>query len=755
VADVRWRTPAEPEAVERKLAAILAADVVGYSRLMAADEKGTHARLKTLRKGFIEPKTAEHHGRTVKLMGDGALVEFASVVDAVECAVAIQQGVAERQAEVPADQRIAFRIGINIGDIIIEDGDIYGGGVNIAARLEALAEPGGICVARNVYNQVKDKVEFGFAPMGEHAVKNIPEPVVVYRLLTHPGMAARTSGLRPPGMPTWRWIALAVAGLVLFSAGGVVVWLQPWQRSAEAPIEADAPPLPDKPSIAVLPFDNLSDDPEEEYFADGLTDDLITDLSKISGLFIIARNSVFAYKDQAVEISEVARDLGVRYVLEGSVRRAGERVRINAQLIDGTTGGHVWAERYDRDYADIFAVQDQVIREIAEALSVQLTESEQTQVARLPTRSLEAYDYYLRAEQEQHSPEGDIGLLRALGLYERAIALDHDFADAYAGYARAAAYLWKSSYDVAMAGAVARKRLYETAGQALALSPQLPKAHAVLAEAQLVAGEHEAAIQSARRAVDFGPSDAEAYATLASVLAYAGMPAEAVAAAETAFRLNPKPPAATLLTAGFALFLDRQVERAIEKLEQARDLAPELNEPHTFLAMAYAQNGRTEEAKHEVEVLLERVPSYSVEFERVMLAHLRREEDLKRCLEGLRKAGFPEWPFGYEAPDGRRIGESEGRALTFGQTWRGQHELATPFIAQISQGGTVAFRDPSSLRTGQFFWRDDMLCYQSEDTLLGRPNCGFLYRDDKEVGQTRYDYVYVNALSLLHFSIAQ
>ncbi|HXV28838.1 MAG TPA: hypothetical protein VD840_00755, partial [Sinorhizobium sp.] len=399
---------------------------------------------------------------------------------------------------------------------------------------------------------------------------------------------------------------------------------------------------------------------------------------------------------------------------------------------------------------------DQVIREIVGALSVQLTESEQTQVARLPTRSLEAYDYYLRAEQEQHSPEGDIGLLRALGLYERAIALDHDFADAYAGYARAAAYLWTRSYDVAMAGAVARKRLYEAAGQALALSPQLPRAHAVLAEAQSVAGEHAAAIQSARRAVEFGPSDAEAYATLASVLAYAGMPAEAVATAETALRLNPKPPAATLLTAGFALFLDKQDERAIQKLEQARDLAPELNEPHMFLAMAYAQSGRTEEAKYEVEVLLQRVPSYSVEFDRVMLAHLlRREEDLKRSLEGLRKAGIPEWPFGYEGPEGHRIGESEGRVLTFGQTWQGQHELATPFIAQISQDGTVAFRDPSSFRTGQFFWRDDMLCYQSEDFMLGRPSCGFLYRDDKEVGQTRYDYVYVNAVSLLHFSIVQ
>jgi adenylate cyclase len=246
----------------RRLAAILAADVVGYSRLMAADERGTHARLKALRQDFIEPKIAEHHGRIVKLMGDGALVEFGSVVDAVECAAAIQTGVAEREVEVPDDQRIAFRIGLNIGDIIIEDDDIYGDGVNVAARLEALAEPGGICVSRNVYNQVKNKVEFGFEPMGEHRVKNIPEPVVVYRVLTDPGLAAKTLGLKRAGTPRWRWAALSALSVALLGAGVVAVWLQPWQ-STGALHEADAPPLPDKPSIAVLPFDNLSDDPEE------------------------------------------------------------------------------------------------------------------------------------------------------------------------------------------------------------------------------------------------------------------------------------------------------------------------------------------------------------------------------------------------------------------------------------------------------------------------------------------------------------
>jgi adenylate cyclase len=739
--------------VERRLAAILAADVVGYSRLMAADETGTHARLRALRKELIEPEIQRHHGRTVKLMGDGALVEFASVVDAVECAAAIQTAVVEHQTDVPDSQRIAFRIGINLGDIIIEDGDIYGGGVNVAARLEALAQPGGICVTRTVYNHVRDKVGFGFEPAGEHKVKNIPEPVIVYRVLTGPGTAAAPSKWASPSK--WRWIALGLLALAALGMAGLGAWLQPWQ-AADSPQATAAPPLPDKPSIAVLPFENLSAGAEDAYFADGLTDDLITDLSKISGLFIIARNSVFAYKDKAVEIPDVARELGVRYVLEGSVRRAGGQVRINAQLIDGTTGRNVWAERYDRDYADIFSVQDQVIEEIVGALAVRLTESERTQVTRLPTHSLAAYDYYLRAEQELHSPAaGEVGLLRALELYQEATSLDAEFADAYAGYARAAAYLWVNSHDAFMAGALARERVYETAGRALALNPELPRAHAVLAEAQLVAGEHEAAIASVRRAVEFGPSDAEAYATLAWVLAHAGEPGAAVEAVEAALRLDPKPPATVLLTAGLALYLDQQYQRAISALEQARDLSPELNESPEFLAMAYAQAGQLEQARAEANRLRERFASANLRFYGILYAHHKRSEDLALRLDGLRKAGIPDWPFDYRGQSEHRINSTRMRALTFGRTWQGQHEGGERFFLQIREDGTTAYSSPSSLRTGSLYLREDALCYHSQDFMLGRQNCGYVYRDERGIGDTSYEYVYVNAFSVMHFSVME
>jgi adenylate cyclase len=735
----------------RRLAAILAADVVSYSRMMAADEQGTHARLKALRQDFIEPKISEHHGRVVKLMGDGALVEFASVVDAVQCAVEIQRDMSQRNDGLADDERIRFRIGVNLGDIIIEDDDIYGDGVNIAARLETLAEPGGIVIAGTAFDHAKNKVGAGFRFLGRQPVKNIPEPVRAYRVLLDPSAAGTIVGEESGRPASWRVIATAAAVLLAVASAGAVGWLRPWERTPEQS-ETLAPP--GKPSIAVLPFDNLSDNPEEEYFADGLTDDLITDLSKISGLFIIARNSVFAYKNQTVDISDVVRELGVRYVLEGSVRRAGDRVRINAQLIDGTTGGHVWAERYERDYADIFAVQDQVIGEIVGALSVQLTEAEQTQVNRLPTRNLEAYDYYLRAEQELHRPAGEIGLLRALELYQKAISLDGEFADAHAGQARAALILWMNTYDVSLPGTVARQKLYEAAGRALALNPELPRARAVLAEAQSVDGEHEAAIESARLAVAFGPSDAEAHATLASVLAYAGQPKQAVEAAETALRLNPKPPASVLLTAGLALFLDEQYDRAIEALEQARDLASGLNEPVQFLAMAYALAGRQEQAKHEVEVFLQRVPSASVQFARVMWAQHRRSEDLARRLDGLRKAGMPEWPYGYRDRAEQRLDGAQVSALTFGHTWQGQHQSGEPFLLQIGEDGTTAYRSPSSLRTGMLSLREGRLCDLSGDFLLGRPNCGYLYHDRSSVDGTTYEYVYVNAFSLMHFSVA-
>ena len=372
----------------RRLAAILAADVVGYSRLMGADEAGTLARLRAHRKELIEPSIAACGGRTIKLMGDGALVEFASVVDAVQCAVDIQAGMAGRNAEVPEVRRIAFRIGINFGDVIIEDDDLYGDGVNIAARLEGLAAPGGICISGKVHDEILGKLELGFEDQGEQPVKNIARPVRVYRVVA--GSAAAADG-RQASLPS-------------------------------APLS-----LPDKPSIVVLALQNMSADPEQDYFADGIAEDIITDLSKVSGLLVIARNSAFAYKGRAADLRQVCRELGVRHALEGSVRKAGNRVRITTQLIDGTTGGHVWAERYDRELTDIFDVQDEVTREIVAALKVRLTPDERRRVASRGTDDIEAYDWYLRGRELviRHTRDQ---VAEGRPLLERAIALDPGFA---------------------------------------------------------------------------------------------------------------------------------------------------------------------------------------------------------------------------------------------------------------------------------------------------------------------------------------
>ncbi len=373
--------------MQRRLAAILAADVVGYTRLMGEDEAGTLAALQAHRQELIEPKIAEHRGRLVKLMGDGALVEFASVIDALACAAEVQTGMAERNRRMADGPRITFRIGINLGDVIVEGDDLYGDGVNVAARLEALAEPGGICISAKVYDEVKNKLALGYEDLGERAVKNVAEPIRVYLIVPGRGGGAAEAG--------------------------------------------DELALPEKPSIAVLPFDNMSGDPEQEYLADGITEDLITALSKIRWFFVIARNSTFTYKGKAVEVKQVAKELGVRYVLEGSVRKAGERVRITAQLVDATTGRHVWAERYDRQFEDIFDLQDEMTLTLVGAVEPELSAAERERALAKPPESLDAWESYQRGLWNMWL-YGREGNLEAEKLLARAAELDPGFAPAYA-----------------------------------------------------------------------------------------------------------------------------------------------------------------------------------------------------------------------------------------------------------------------------------------------------------------------------------
>jgi TolB-like protein/class 3 adenylate cyclase/Tfp pilus assembly protein PilF len=569
--------------VERRLAAILAADVVGYSRLMQADEAGTHARLKALRRELIEPRIADHAGRIVKLTGDGALVEFPSVVEAVLAAADIQRAVTEHQVGVAEAERIAFRIGINLGDVIFDEDDIYGDGVNVAARLEALAEPGGVCVARTVYNHVRNKLDLGFEPAGAHQVKNIAEPVEVYRVRWD-GQAIQTAkpGRGRPARSSRRWAWSGVAAAVLAILAGGSAW---WSWNGAAPVEppsmpAGAPeakpalPLPDEPSIAVLPFENLSGDPKQERLAGGLTEDVIADLSRFRELFVIARNSTEVYKGKAVDIRQVGRELGVQYVLEGSLQTDGNRVRITAQLIDATSGNHIWAERYDRPLDDIFAVQDEVTQRLAATLTGyegHLAQAGRGNARRKPPDSLQAYDYYLLGIEHKHRFTKDDNK-EAQALLSKAIALDPTFSRAYAGlaftYVAEIDNGWSESRDQTMADWL------KAAQRAVALDPSDSKAHAAFAFYFMYSGDPARAGAEIAQALSLNANNADVLAQSAYILPWVGKPEQAVETAERAIRLNPHAPNWYDGALYVTYFHARQFDKAVPILKRTtlRDL---------------------------------------------------------------------------------------------------------------------------------------------------------------------------------------
>jgi adenylate cyclase len=583
--------------MERRLAAIMAADVVGYSRLIRADEEGTIAALKALRADLVDPKLAEHNGRIVKLMGDGMLAEFASVVDAVRAAVETQQAVTDHNSDLPADKRIEFRVGINLGDVVIDGDDIHGDGVNVAARLEGMAEPGGICVSGKVYEEVRDRTDFAFEDLGEREVKNIDRPVRV-----------------------WRWIAGA-----------------PPREDGTA---AKALPLPDKPSIAVLPFDNMSGDPEQEYFADGITEDIITALSKFRWFFVSARNSTFSYKGQAIDIKQVGRDLGVRYVLEGSVRKAGDRIRVTAQLIEAETGNHIWADRYDRVLADIFDLQDEMQQAIATAVEPELAGAEYERASRKSPKNLDAWDWCQQAlwHMNQRTREDTE---KAAPLFEKAISIDPLLARAYAGYARllinTLGFGWGTDRDELLSRAVS------LASEAVRRDDRDSFTHDALGRALAFSGEIDRAIHEHRLALQLNPNSAYTCWALGEMLFVAGQPEEGLQQVERALRLSPRDPLLFLFMSVKGLCLDR-LERTVEAERahrQAISLKPTIFPSYVFLADFYVRHDRLGEAQTIVADALRRIPDLSVAALRDAAAPAVRSlgEDF---VPNLVRAGLPE-----------------------------------------------------------------------------------------------------------------
>jgi adenylate cyclase len=587
------------ERVERRLAAILAGDVAGYSRLMGVDEEGTLERLKALRRQLVDPKVKEYRGRIVKTTGDGMLVEFASVVDAVRCAVDIQREMAERNSAIPAERRIELRMGINVGDIIIDEGDIYGDGVNVAARLEGLAEPGSICVSRVVRDQVRDKLDFTFDDKGEQQVKNINRPVRVYSI------GSRLSG--PQGGET-----LAV----------------------------QATPLPEKPSLAVLPFQNLSGDAEQEYFADGVVEDIITALSRNRAFFVISRNTSFTYKGPAVDIGKAARELGVRYVLEGSVRRAGNRVRITAQLIDAATGRHLWADRYDRELADVFAVQDEIAQTITGELAPGIISAEMHQARRKDPSQLGAWDRTMRAHWHiRRFTREDMAEARLL--LEEAIALDPANSMALSDLSFAhhfeAVFGWQENFArlFARSGEMARRAVAADDGDAYA--------HTALAIFDAFSGRHEEGRRRLLRALDFDPNSVFARGYLGVSYAFTGDYEPALLHCDEAIRLSPRDPLLVIwhLCKGWAALLSERDQEAIGFTTEAVAANPEFPDNYAVLAAAHGHLGNTGKARAALDEFLRRSPVLTAADERLNRP-FGTPAQLERFLEGLRLAGLPQ-----------------------------------------------------------------------------------------------------------------
>jgi adenylate cyclase len=611
----------------RKLAAILSADVAGYSRLMGEDEEAT-VRTVTAYRGVIAALVQQHRGRVVDAPGDNLLAEFASVLDAVQCAVAIQRELHARNAALPPPRRMQFRLGVNLGDVIPDGERIYGDGVNIAARLESLAEAGGICVSGTVYDQVATKLPLTYQFLGRQTVKNIARPVRAYRVQAASGPLGLTGRLRHRlrAGPRPR-MALAVVGLLLILGGGVVGWrlfLPPSWPTAGAPAQQTAAlALPDKPSIAVLPFVNMSDDPGQEYFSDGMTEDLITDLASLTGLFVIARNSVFTYKGKAVKPEQVRRELGVRYMLEGSVRKANNRVRITAQLVDATTGYHLWATRYDRDLQDIFAVQEEIARKITRALAVRLTPEEAEHMGRPYTDNVEAWENFMQgADFYRRYTKADNA--RARVFFETAIRLDPKFARAYALLAATHRQDWTLAWT--QDRETSEAEAYRLAQRAVDLSrvepepkPSLPYALQQLAFVLLYKRRLQEASAAAEETVQRNPNYADGYAVWAQVLIYRGQPLYGLDRMEIAKRLDPKYPIYYDHHVGHAYYVEGVLtsaqdpnssrlhfEKAETHLREALGKNENFRPARAYLVPVLWERGRQDEAKAEMTILIQK-----------------------------------------------------------------------------------------------------------------------------------------------------
>jgi adenylate cyclase len=568
--------------------------------------------------------------------GDNILAEFASVIDAVGSAVEIQEELRIRNAELPEDRKMEFRIGVNLGDVIHEEERIYGDGVNVAARVESLADPGGICVSGTVFDQIESKLPLGYEFLGEQSVKNISKPVRIYKALMDPEAVGKVIGEKRAEPRRGLKAALALVTVLLLIVGGLLIWRTAYPPVQVASVEKMAFPLPDKPSIAVLPFDNLSGDPEQEYLSDGLTEEIIAALGSVPKLFVIARNSTFTYKGKPVKVQQVSEELGVRYVLEGSVKRSGDRIRVTAQLIDALDGHHLWAKRYDRNLDDIFAVQDEITKNITTAMQVKLTEGEQARAAAKGTNNLEAYLKYLQANEliYRHNPETNA---LAKQLAEEAIALDPEFAAAH--YALGKTHMHDVWLGVSRSPKDSIRNSIQQIQNAIALDNTLAEAHALLGYIYSMTRQHDKALAQGEKAVVLSPNSAESHMRYGKILTFAGRYEESIPELKTAIRLNPIPPSIYLYSLGISYCWTGQYEEAITWCEKSVQKAPNALFAHLFLAMSYSLSGRVEDARVEAAEVVRIHPKFSLERFAKRCTY-KEQTDCERLITALRNAGL-------------------------------------------------------------------------------------------------------------------
>jgi adenylate cyclase len=628
------------EGFKRKLTAILSADVEGYSRLMGDDEEATVRTLTSYRE-VLSTLIQQHNGKVLDSPGDNLLAEFVSVVDAVQCAVAVQKEIKARNDELLENRRMQFRIGINLGDVIQEGDRIYGDGVNIAARLEGLAEPGGICISKTAFDHIESKLPYGYDFIGEQTVKNIAKPVRAYRVLLDPRVTI--SGKPQKSTISKRIPLFPGVIVVMVLAIAVGIWQFYSRRPTEEPASLDkmAFPLPEKPSIAVLPFDNIGGDSEQEYFSEGLAENIITQLSQIHSLFVISRNSSFTYKGKPVKVNQVAQELGVRYVLEGSVQRAENRIRVTAQLIDAITGRHLWADRYDRELKDIFTIQDEITRNIITEMAVKLGEGDNERLMQKKAYNVKAWIAYRKGVEQFRLFKKEANL-KSRELSEKAIGLEPEYSEAYSllGWT----YAWPVRHGISKTPKKDLQKAEELVNKAKTFNPNNSDAQNLLGFIYAVRGQYERAIKEGQRAVELAPNNPDTYALLSVSLLFIGQSNEAIVAMTKAMRLAPFYPRWFLDMLGQSYFVAGQYEEAETAFKHYLKDRPDRFRHHSWLAVTYSTMGRKDLARSHVEQALRINPAFCIEKWRKAFTPWKNREEVERILDIARKAGIPEKP---------------------------------------------------------------------------------------------------------------